>query len=367
MLGRRFGKVTTAVQTSNSRWKSIFHRREMLCKRTGSLEDKVGLVTSKPHDINDGLLAPASGSASGYDLLSDILRFVQLTGEFVFTTELKAGFNVSFQSRSAFLHVVQEGELSVELEGQPPFKLRTGDVLVLPHGVSYWLRDSMPLRGALEAPLMVREVGPNEATLRHGIGEERARTLSATFQFANQSHILPLLRLLPDTIHIAKDADQSAVLIRDVAQFLILETAEREPGAALMISRVIDILIIRSIRTWARSLTPREGWVGALRDARISRAVAALHQDPSRAWAVDELAAIAGMSRSRFAELFMSTVGEPPLRYLHRWRLATAADLLKRSSIAVGEVAHMVGYDSEAAFSRAYKTMYGVSPKDSRS
>jgi len=323
-------------------------------------------VALKPHDSNDDVLAPASDFTPGYDLLSDILRFVQLSGEFVFTTELREGSNLHIQSNSAFLHVVQDGELSVELDGQAPLRLSSGDVLVLPHPVDYRFRE-IGAKHQLHPPLVVKEFGPGDTVLRHGEGETRARTISATFQFANQNNILPLLALLPDMIHIAKDADQSAVLIRDVAQFLIVETAAREPGAALMISRVIDILIIRSIRTWAKSLSPRQGWVGALQDARISRAVAALHQNPSREWSVDDLASVAGMSRSRFAQLFLMTVGEPPLRYLHKWRLATASDLLKRSSVAVGEIAHRVGYDSEAAFSRAYKAMYGVSPRDARS
>jgi AraC-like DNA-binding protein len=160
--------------------------------------------------------------------------------------------------------------------------------------------------------------------------------------------------------------DRSAILIRDVAQFLVVEHAAQEPGAALMISRVIDVLIIRCIRTWAKSLGARQGWIGALADARVSRAVAAIHRDPTRNWSVEGLASVAGISRSRFAQLFLATVGEPPLRYVHRWRLAMSFDLLRRSNLPVGEVAHAIGYESEAAFSRAYKTMFGTTPRDDR-
>ncbi len=133
-----------------------------------------------------------------------------------------------------------------------------------------------------------------------------------------------------------------------------------------MVSRLIDVLIIRCIRTWAKSLGARQGWIGALSDARVSRAVAALHGDPARNWLVEELASVAGMSRSRFAELFVQIVGEPPLRYLHRWRLATASDLLRKSNLPVKEIAHSVGYESEAAFSRAFKTMFGTTPRETR-
>jgi len=320
----------------------------------------------KPHDANDGVLAPASDFQPHTDLLSDILRFVQLNGERVLTTEFRSGFNVEFQRGSACIHVVQEGELRISVEDRAPLRLSAGDIVVLPHPARYRLSDGGRPDAAMEAPLEIEASGVNISVLEHGQGPIAARTISATFQFENKGGVSPLLGLLPDVIHIAKDADQSAVLIRDVAQFLVVEHAAQEPGAALMISRVIDVLIIRCIRTWAKSLGPRQGWIGALTDARVSRAVAAIHRDPTRNWSVEALASVAGISRSRFAQLFLATVGEPPLRYVHRWRLAMAFDLLRRSNLPVGEVAHAIGYESEAAFSRAYKTMFGTTPRDGR-
>jgi AraC-like DNA-binding protein len=236
----------------------------------------------------------------------------------------------------------------------------------LPHPVKYMLADGADRESDTRAMLEIDSSGVKASVLRHGSGAVVARTISATFQFDNKVGVSPLLKLLPDLIHIARDADQSAVLIRDLAQFLIIEITKQEPGAALMISRVIDILIIRCIRTWAKSLGPRQGWIGALADARVSRAVAALHRDPTRNWSVEELASVAGMSRSRFAELFLEAVGEPPLRYLHRWRLAMASDLLRKSNLSVREIAHSIGYESEAAFSRAFKTMFGTTPRETR-
>lgn len=321
----------------------------------------------KPHDTNDGVLAPASDFQSDNDLLSDVLRFVQLNGERVLTTELRSGFNIEFQRGPACIHIVQEGELRIAVDGRTPLKLSTGDIVVLPHPVRYRLSDVGRPDAAEGAPLEIEAAAAaNISSIKHGEGGIAAKTISATFQFENKGGVSPLLGLLPEVIHIAKDADHSAVIIRDVAQFLPLEHAAREPGAALMISRVIDVLIIRCIRTWAKSLGAREGWIGALADARISKAVAAIHRDPAKRWSVERLASIAGMSRSRFAEMFLATVGEPPLRYLHRWRLGIAFDLLRRSNLPVSEVAHAIGYESEAAFSRAYKTMFGTAPRDSR-
>jgi len=321
----------------------------------------------KPHDANDGVLAPASDLQPHTDLLSDILRFVQLSGERVLTTEFRSGFNVEFQRGSACIHVVQEGEILISVEDRTPLALSAGDIVVLPHPAKYRLSDNSRPEAAMESPLRIESSSADISVLEHGQGAIAARTVSATFQFENKSGVSPLLGLLPHIIHIARDADQSALLIRDVAKFLVVEHAASEPGAALMISRLIDVLIIRCIRTWAKSLGPRQGWIGALADVRISRAVAAIHRDPAGNWSVESLASIAGMSRSRFAQLFLATAGEPPLRYVHRWRLAMAFDLLRGSNLPVSEVAHAIGYESEAAFSRAYKTMFGTTPRDGRS
>jgi AraC-like DNA-binding protein len=320
----------------------------------------------KPHDTNDGVLAPASDFQPHTDLLSDVLRFVQLNGERVLTTEFRSGFNVEFQRGPACIHVVQEGELRIAVDGRAPLRLSAGDIVVLPHPARYRLSDGGRPDAATDAPLEIEAADANISVIKHGQGAIAARTISATFQFENKGGVSPLLGLLPEVIHIAKDADKSAAVIRDVAQFLPLEHAAQEPGAALMISRVIDVLIIRCIRTWAKSLGTRQGWIGALADARVSRAVAAIHRDPTKSWSVEGLASVAGMSRSRFAEMFLATVGEPPLRYLHRWRLGMAFDLLRRSNLPVAEVAHAIGYESEAAFSRAYKIMFGTTPRDGR-
>jgi Cupin len=191
----------------------------------------------KPHDANDGVLAPASDFRPHTDLLSDILRFVRLNGEQVLTTEFRSGFNVEFRRGSACIHVVQEGELRISIEGRAPLGLSAGDIVVLPHPARYRLSDGARPDSAAEAPLEIAASGADIPALRHGRGAIAARTISATFQFENKGGVSPLLRLLPDVIHLARDADQSAVLIRDVAQFLVVEHAKQEPGAALMISR----------------------------------------------------------------------------------------------------------------------------------
>ncbi|WP_161973979.1 AraC family transcriptional regulator [Rhizobium deserti] len=275
-------------------------------------------------------------------MLSEVLRFVQLRGGAVFS---QPQTDLAWSAGPA-LHVVQHGSIELDLgEGAVAF-LAPGDILVLPHSASrYRLRTRLD---GTASPLAA------------------ARTISATFQFENAAAAASLLRLLPRMIHISAANDSAAVLIGDVAKFLLLEIEAPEPGASLMISRVIDILVIRCIRTWARSMGGAGGWIGGLGDDRVGRALARLHRDPERNWTVAELARVAGMSRSSFASRFVALIGEPPLRYLHNWRLAAAFELLHRSPMQVKDVARSVGYDSEAAFSRAYKSKFGHPPSRKR-
>jgi AraC-like DNA-binding protein len=135
------------------------------------------------------------------------------------------------------------------------------------------------------------------------------------------------------------------------------------PGASIMISRMVDVLVIRMMRIWVGTARPEDkGWLGALADPRISRALKTIHDDPFHRRTVAELASIAGMSRSAFAERFATLIGAAPLHYQSRWRLLLANEMLKRGDTRVSDVARRVGYDSDAAFSRAFKAQFGVPP-----
>jgi AraC-like DNA-binding protein len=289
----------------------------------------------------NGRLDRSSKQDEKLDLLSDVLRFVQLKGGSVFSGGVPAGSELQRLRDVSSIHVVQDGGVELIRPTRAPLLIKAGEILLVPRGgVLHEIRASSSV-------------------------EPQPKMISATFTFDNAEAAAPLLKLLPDLIHITPAMDNSSVLIKDVAQFLVLETVNPEPGFSLMISRVIDILVIRCIRTWSRTVQ-NDGWVGSLADERISRAVAALHRDPTAAWTVGSLASLAGMSRSSFADRFTQLVGDPPLRYLQNWRLQLGFDLLHNTPLPVKEIAHAVGYESEAAFSRAYRTRFGSPPRGSR-
>lgn len=319
-------------------------------------------IMASAHDGENGTLAQSSGTDE--DLLSSVLRYVQLKGDRVFSTSLRGGFSVKLPKISACFHVIREGSALFAIGGQPPFRAEAGDVIFMPRASSHTLSD--PICNEHDWVIFDVAAGAIPSLVEVGSGDVIASTISATFEFENANAVAPLLGILPDAVHIRRKDDNSAVLISDVAGFLVLEDVDREPGASLMISRVIDILVIRCIRSWVRNVDARQGWVGSLSDPRLSRVVAAIHKDPLGDWSVANLASIAGMSRSSFAERFQHIVGEPPLRYIQRWRLVMASELLQRSNNPVKDVARSVGYDSEAAFSRAYKAFFGRPPREAR-
>jgi AraC-like DNA-binding protein len=145
------------------------------------------------------------------------------------------------------------------------------------------------------------------------------------------------------------------------------EARELRPGGETVITRLADVLVIHAIRSWiAQDGAAQTGWLGALRDKQIGRIVSLIHREPERPWSLESLASEAAMSRSAFAARFTELVGEPAMRYVTRWRMNIALTRLKENKTTVGDLSRRLGYDSEAAFSRAFKRYIGISPGAAR-
>src|SRR5262249_32306147 len=146
-------------------------------------------------------------------------------------------------------------------------------------------------------------------------------------------------------------------------QFLADETRETRPGTATIVSRLTDIIFVQALRVWLDAApTAAMPWLRAIRDRRIGVALGGIHQSPERPWTIASLAAEAAMSRSAFAARFKTLVGEPPLTYLTRWRMLTASSWLRTNDLSVAEIADRIGYQSEAAFTKAFKRQFAMSP-----
>lgn len=300
--------------------------------------------------------------ASRADLLSQVLTLIRLRGELVFVADLTAPWALQLDAGSAYFHVVTEGELSVEASDGRKVHATAGDLLVLPQGRGHLIgagdAKPVPLRDTLEA-----QVRDDSLAVRLGGSGPLCRLVTGAFRFEGDN-MPSMLAVLPSIIHIPRTlrADEEGWL-EGIAGFLLAEARASHPGAALMISRLIDILVIRAMRIWVRTSPPENrGWLGALADARISRALKAIHDEPFRRRTVAELATIAGMSRSSFAERFATLIGAAPLHYQTRWKLLLGNEMLKRADVRVSDVARRIGYDSDAAFSRAFKAQFGYPP-----
>lgn len=264
------------------------------------------------------------------DALSDVLQAIHLQGGDV---RRRTDTVERYPAGTRLLHLVGTGRIRLEVEGEAPAELNTGDMALLARG------DAHVVRPAPVADWVT--------------GEFLVETVVAA----------PLLGVLPAAIVIRGDARTAAwlPLSRDL---LLSEVTRPEPGARVMVSRLLDLLFIRSLRTWAASGDDAHpGWLTAAMDPALAPALTAIHRDPGRDWPVDELAQLTSLSRSAFATRFAESVGEPPGAYVQRRRLDHAAHLLRRTAEPVGRIAARVGYASEAAFSRAFSRAYGSSPR----
>lgn len=270
------------------------------------------------------------GIASG-DLLSQVLSQIRLTGDRVYASQLRAKERIQLEGRAAHVCVLKQGRLNVSKGGELAATIEAGDVFLLP-------RDVAELRiSALGGP---------------------ASVVVCRFWF-DAGSLRAMLFALPWLIHLTRA--EAAAWLEGLVHYMMLEADDGQPGGALMISRLIDLIVIRTLRTWVH-LGRAGGWLGGLSDARVARALRKIHEQPLQRMSIDELAGIAGMSRSSFSERFTALVGCSPVRYQNEWRLTLARDMLVKRGARVGEVGIAIGYESEAAFSRAYKSFFGCSP-----
>jgi len=303
--------------------------------------------------------------AARNDVLSQVLTLVRLRGELVYTASLGEPWGLQFQPGAAHFHFVKKGTAWVTPTGEKPTRVSEGDLVLLPLGKGHLLTDALNSPVEEIEAVAARHFDHEKLVLSHGGGGNITQIISGLFSFEGSS--LPaVVSALPPTIHIPCGDSGSPAWLEAISHFLVSEAQQGDPGSSLMISRLIDLLVIRTLRSWAATEANRVGWLGGLSEEGIGRVLNAMHADPFRNWTVQVFAKIAGMSRSIFADRFTKAVGEPPLRYLSRWRLTLAADLLRSSGLKVTEVAYKSGYASDAAFSRASKAHFGYAPSEAK-
>ncbi|MGW6247117.1 AraC family transcriptional regulator [Streptomyces roseolus] len=265
----------------------------------------------------------------------------------------------------AGFHVVLSGTCwLVPLEDtahQPPLPLGPGDVVFLRDGRGHILADHPDTPSEVERASQFSPGSPLGTVTVGGVGAP-TNLLCGNYHL-DQARPHPLVRQLPEIIHLPASPLRHPELASAV-QLLRTELEQPRPGSAGIVPALIDSLLLYILRAWLeeRPAAQAKGWAAALGDAAVAPALAAIHEKPAFPWTVGTLAARAGLSRAAFARRFSDLVGEPPMTYLTRWRMTTAARLLRESDVPLSEVAARTGYGSEYAFAKAFKREYGQAP-----
>jgi AraC-like DNA-binding protein len=232
----------------------------------------------------------------------------------------------------------------------------------VPHGCGHTLRSEPDAPAPDVEELELEPQSDRYEILRHGGGGAPTILICGAVRFDHPA-ARNLVQILPDAIHIDCASSPEMEWMQSALRLMGAEARELRPGGEAVMTRLADIIVVQAIRTWIDTdPAARRGWVGALRDPQIGRAISLIHREPARAWTVASLADEVAMSRSAFAARFTELVGEPAMQYATRWRMHVAVDALKQDGANVAELADRLGYRSEAAFARAFKRVVGVPP-----
>lgn len=297
------------------------------------------------------------------DPLQPILRAMRLECTVTARLEAAAPWGVRFCNTWPRFGFVVRGACWIDIDGVPtPQALSAGDGFILTRGRAFVLRDA-PRSRVVRCEDLVR--GREGEVIAVGGDGPRTAVVSGTLGF-DPAASRPLLEALPELLHLRADEDEGGIL-RTTLELLSAETAGDRLGRAQVCARLGEILFIQAVRRFAARRPEGAGaggvcWLSALADPHVGAALRAMHEDLSRPWTVEALARAAGASRSAFALRFRALVGETPLAHLARWRMHSASGHLRAGELGLGEIAERVGYESEAAFSRAFKRIVGRAP-----
>jgi AraC-like DNA-binding protein len=305
------------------------------------------------------------------DPLSDLLRVVRLDGAFFYGVEAFEPWTVEVAHATEMTprilpgmehlvpyHMVTEGRCYAGLAGEETIELVAGDVIVFPHGDPHVMTSAPNVRRGPEVHTFAPARYPETVIL--GSGGKPTTRFACGYLGCDLRPFNPLLSALPRQMHIR---GLSSVWVATFATQLTQESGLRRPGGDTVLTRLAELMFIEVLRRYLADLPQGQtGWLAGLGDEVVGRVLTLLHAQPSRAWTLPELAKEAGSSRSDVSRRFTELVGESPMQYLTQWRMQVAANLLAQSGAKVAAIASEVGYESEAAFSRAFKKATGIAP-----
>lgn len=306
------------------------------------------------------------------DALSEVLQAIRLDGAVYINAEftapwcVRAKFGLPTTAPSlprsehvAFFHVLIDGTCKARLaDGSETVQLRPGDILMFPHDHAHVLGSNVelpPVPSGLRPP-----ADGSMVQVKYGGGGAATRFVCG-YLAVDPWICRPLFAALPQMVKISVRGDGEWLL--EMLRVGVQESSAQAPGGRTLLAKLAELMFVEAMRRYARDLpVEQRGWLAGLRDPYVGKALNLLHGRPTQAWTVDDLAHEVALSRSALADRFADLIGEPPMQYLIRWRLALAAQHLRAGTDNVARIAQRCGYESEAAFNRAFKREFGMPP-----
>ncbi|MAL97886.1 MAG: AraC family transcriptional regulator [Alteromonadaceae bacterium] len=326
------------------------------------------------------------------DVLSGLLRRVRLRGALFFNVECVGAWvteaplaaliaNVVMPASEHLMeyHVVLGGRCWAGITGEPAFEMAAGDVVLFPHGDAHVLASAPGLRAEPNLPyliaglkqrkglpFMVRQLDDKllQPTVK-GVGTPSppVATLLCGFLGCDRAPFNPLLSALPRVIHARASELSEDSWTGQLARLAEAESRSSRPGGEAVLERMSEMMFVDLVRHYLSTLPPSHtGWLSALRDSHVGRALRLMHSRPAEAWTLERLSGDVGLSRSALQERFAELLGQAPMQYLRCWRMQVASNLLVESNAKIATIARDVGYESEEAFSRSFKRIVGEPP-----
>lgn len=308
------------------------------------------------------------------DALSDVLHVLRLSGAVFLTAEFTAPWCVSSNSgrhgqpesngeHTVFFHWLIEGRCKARLlAGGDTVEIGPGDLLMMPTDESHVMGSDLEIEPVSAETLVVPGPAGGLMTINSGGGGDKTHFVCG-FLACDRRLSRPVLEGLPNILRVPFGNDPASAWLRSLLDLGTQETLAKRPGSDTVLAKLSELLFVEAVRRYSEGMPDEQkGWLAGLRDRFIGKALTLMHQKPGHEWTVDVLANEVGLSRSALAQRFTELIGQPPMQYLTRWRLTVAAQRLRTDGASLANVAEQVGYESEAAFNRAFKREFGVPP-----
>ncbi len=311
------------------------------------------------------------------DALSDVLRVAHLTGGVFLHADFFAPWCIAARvgpehcspalgpaSHLIVYHYVVDGEFHIRVDGEDGagVTIGAGEVVLLPRNDLHLMGSDLSLPPVAGSDIIQPPKDGGLFSIHHGGAGGRTRMICGFLGCAGAEGN-PVISTLPSLLKLNVEQGGAAEWIRSTFQYAAEEVSAGRPGSETVLAKLSELLFVEAVRRYAEALPDGQtGWLAGLREPHVARALALLHRDIARRWTVDDLGREVGLSRSALADRFIRLIGVPPMHYLANWRMQVATQKLRNTSASLAQIAEMVGYNSEAAFSRAFKNAFGAAP-----